>query len=93
MPVDAILTTGTLTGLPKRISRVVLGLDSSLTTTLEGDTLILKQVTDDFSLDPSTFTGLKEFYVLGYSKERTISVVQSDPLPMNITGMVMEYGY
>ena len=62
MPVDAILTTGTLTGLPKRISRVVLGLDSSLTTTLEGDTLILKQVTDDFSLDPSTFTGLKEFY-------------------------------
>ena len=32
----------------------------------------------------------KEFYFLGYSKEPTVTISQSDPLPMKILGMTME---
>ena len=83
----------TVRGQPKRISRVIMGLDSSLSSTLEGSQIILRQVTDDFSIAPSTFTGLKEFYVLGYARDRSITIKQTDPLPMRVTGLVMEYGY
>tara|TARA_B100000686_G_scaffold27460_1_gene27046 strand:- start:24859 stop:27375 length:2517 start_codon:yes stop_codon:yes gene_type:complete len=93
MPVEAVLSTGSLRGQPKRISRVIMGLDSSLASSLEGSKIILRQVTDDFSVSPSSFTGLQEFYVLGYAKDRSITITQSDPLPMRVTGLVMEYGY
>ena len=93
MPVEAVLSTGSLRGQPKRISRVIMGLDSSLASSLEGSKIILRQVTDDFSISPSAFTGLQEFYVLGYAKDRSITITQSDPLPMRVTGLVMEYGY
>jgi len=93
MPVEVVLSTGSLRGQPKRISRVILGLDSSLSSTLEGSQIILRQVTDDFSIAPSAFTGLKEFYVLGYGRDRSITIKQTDPLPMRVTGLVMEYGF
>ena len=93
MPVEAVLSSGSLRGQPKRVSRVIVGLDSSLASSLEGSQITLRQVTDDFSIAPSSFTGLKEFYVLGYGKDRTITITQSDPLPMRITGLVMEYGF
>ena len=70
-----------------------MGLDSSLSSTLEGSQITLRQVTDDFSIAPSAFTGLKEFYVLGYKRDNSISITQTDPLPMRITGLIMEYGY
>ena len=93
MPVEAVLSTGSLRGQPKRISRVIMGLDSSLSSTLEGSQITLRQVTDDFSIAPSAFTGLKEFYVLGYKRDNSISIKQTDPLPMRITGLIMEYGF
>ena len=64
-----------------------------MASSLEGSKIILRQVTDDFSISPSAFTGLQEFYVLGYAKDRSITITQSDPLPMRVTGLVMEYGY
>ena len=93
MPVEAVLSTGSLRGQPKRISRVIMGLDSSLSSTLEGSQITLRQVTDDFSIAPNAFTGLKEFYVLGYKRDNSISIKQTDPLPMRITGLIMEYGF
>ena len=35
----------------------------------------------------------KDFYLLGYSKDATVTITQSDPLPLRITGLIMEYMY
>ena len=91
MPVETVLPSGSLQGKPKRVSKVVLGLNSALSTTVSGTTLQLRQVTDDLSIAPSVVTGKKDFYLLGYSKDATVTITQADPLPVRITGLVMEY--
>ena len=93
MPVETVITAGTLQGKPKRISKVILGLDSALATSVEGNRLVLRQVTDDLSIAPTAFTGKKDFYLLGYNKDATVTITQSDPLPLRITGLIMEYYY
>jgi len=93
MPVETVLASGTMQGKPKRISKVVMGLDSALATTVSGTRLILRQVTDDLSLSPSPVTGKRDFYLLGYSKDATVTITQSDPLPVRVTGLIMEYMY
>ena len=91
MPVEIALPSGSLQGKPKRISKVILGLNSALATSVSGNKLVLRQVTDDLSLAPTAVTGKKDFYLLGYNKDATVSITQSDPLPVRITGLVMEY--
>jgi len=93
MPVETVLASGTLQGRPKRISKVVMGLNSTLATTVSGTRLILRQVTDDLSLSPTAVTGKRDFYLLGYNKDATVTLTQSDPLPLRVTGLVMEYMY
>ena len=93
MPVETVLASGTLQGKPKRISKVVMGLNSTLATTVSGTRLILRQVTDDLSLSPTPVTGKRDFYLLGYNKDATVTLTQSDPLPLRVTGLVMEYMY
>ncbi len=91
MPVETVVTTGSLQGKPKRISKVVLGLNSALATTISNNKLTLRQVTDDLSNAPTPITGKRDFYLLGYNKDATVSITQSDPLPVRITGLIMEY--
>ncbi len=91
MPVETVLPSGSMQGKPKRISKVVLGLDSALATTVSNNRLILRQVTDDLSLSPTAVSGKRDFYLLGYNKDATITITQSDPLPVRVTGLVMEY--
>jgi len=93
MPVETAVPSGSLQGKPKRVSKVVLGLDSALATTVTENKLVLRQVTDDLSLSPATVTGKKDFYLLGYNKDATVKITQDDPLPVRITGLVMEYRY
>ena len=93
MPVETVLSSGSLQGKPKRISKVVLGLNSALATTVSNNRLILRQVTDDLSNAPTAVTSKKDFYLLGYSKDATVTITQSDPLPLRVTGLIMEYMY
>ena len=91
MPVETTMPSGTMQGKPKRISKVVLGLNSALATSVSGNRLVLRQVTDDLSLSPTPVTGKRDFYLLGYNKDATVTITQSDPLPVRVTGLIMEY--
>ena len=66
---------------------------SALATSVSGTRLILRQVTDDLSLSPTAVTGKRDFYLLGYNKDVTVTITQEDPLPVRVTGLVMEYMY
>lgn len=90
LPVDVELDSGPTTGLPKRIVRVFVGLDSALALSISGNRLLLRQVTDDFSVEPEAVTGTYEFRLLGYQKDAYIEVTQSEPLPAAVLGMMIE---
>jgi hypothetical protein len=93
LPVNVMLANGSMIGLPKRINRVFLGLDTTLGVSVQGNSLILRGVTDDFSLGISAFTGIQPFYLLGYNREPQVTVTQSEPLAMRVLGMNMEVAF
>ena len=93
LPANVMMPNGSMIGLPKRINRVFLGLDSTLGVSVQGNRLILRGVTDDFSLGLTPFTGIQDFYLLGYAKEAQITITQAEPLPMRVLGMNMEVAF
>lgn len=93
LPANVTMPNGSMIGLPKRINRVFLGLDSTLGVSVQGNRLILRGVTDDFSLGLTPFTGIQDFYLLGYAKEAQITITQAEPLPMRVLGMNMEVAF
>jgi len=90
LPVHIQLPQGVYTGRPKRIARVILGLNSTLAVSISGNRLIIRQVTDDFSLQPTAVTGKREFFLLGFNRDATVVITQSEPLPMRLLGLAME---
>ena len=52
--------------------------------------MIVRNVTDDLSLEQQPFTGKKEFRLLGYSRDPQITITQDAPLPLQINGLVAE---
>ena len=57
---------------------------------VEGQSLIIRQVTDDLSEDPTPFTGKKEFALRGYSRDAQFTVEQEAPLSVTILGFNLE---
>ena len=95
MPIDKELPEGPLTGLPRRISRAIIDLNSTLNMTVKAadktsKSLIVQQVSDTVGDDLVAVTSKKEFFFLGYSKSPTITISQNDPLPIKILGMSVE---
>ena len=95
MPIDKELPEGPLTGLPRRISRAIIDLNSTLDMTVKAadktsKSLIVQQVSDTVGDDLVAVTSKKEFFFLGYSKSPTITISQNDPLPIKILGMSVE---
>lgn len=90
LPVNMTLPNGPTFGLPKRINRVIAALDTTLAVSISGNRLELRQVTDDFSTEPQAFTGTKEFYLLGYGRNPTVTVTQTEPLDCTVLGLLME---
>ncbi len=95
MPIDKELPEGPLTGEPRRISRAIVDLNSVLNMTIKAadktaKSLVVQQLGFAIGSDLVPVTERKEFYFLGYSKEPTVTISQSDPLPMKILGMTME---
>jgi len=95
MPVDKELPEGPLTGEPRRISRAIVDLNSVLNMNIKAadktaKSLVVQQLGFTIGSDLVPVTERKEFYFLGYSKEPTITISQTDPLPMKILGMTME---
>lgn len=90
LPVNVQLATGPMTGLPKRINRVIVGLHSTLAVSIDGNRLILRQVTDDLSLEPEPVTGTYEFWLLGWQKNAVVTITQDEPLACTIIGLQLE---
>lgn len=95
MPIDKELPEGPLTGLPRRISRAIIDLNSALDLTVKAaDTtsksLVVQQVNFTGGSDLTPVTAKKEFFFLGYDKSPTVTLSQDDPLPIKILGMSVE---
>ena len=95
MPIDKELPEGPLTGLPRRISRAIVDINSTLDMTIKAadstsKALVIQQVNFQGGSDLTPVTDKKEFFFLGYSKNPTVTISQDDPLPIKILGMSVE---
>ena len=100
LPIDAAIQGGPLTGEPRQIPKVVLDLFETTAVSVTGpnDTsttrdLVIRNVTDDMSLDRVAVTGKEEFRMLGYSRDPRVTVSQSFPLDLQINGMIVEVAF
>lgn len=93
LPVDASVIGGPLTGEPRRITRVVLDLYSTLAVSVNDKDLVFRNVTDDMSQDRQPITGKEEFRLLGYNRDPRVNVSQSYPFSLDINGMVVEVAF
>jgi hypothetical protein len=98
MPIDKEVQGGPLTGQIKRISRAVIDVADTLNVALQaGDksakSLVIRQVNFDVTQSVAKVTGKKEFYFLGYDREPTVKITQTEPLPLKLLGMAVEVVY
>ena len=89
-PIDIAVSNGPLTGEPRSVNKVIVDMNTTGSIAVNGSNLIIRQTTDDFSLGRKSFTGKKEFRLLGYSKDPQITVTQEAPLSLQINGIVAE---
>ena len=89
-PIDLVAQNGPLTGDFRGISSVIIDLNSTLSASVNGSNLLITNVTDDLSLLRKSFTGKKEFRLLGYNRDPQITISQSEPLPIQVNGLIAE---
>lgn len=90
LPAEFQLNDGVTVGQKRRIVRAVLDLHNTLNVKTKGTTILIRSVTDDFSVAPQVFTGRKEVYLLGWSSEGTVTIKSEEPLQMTINGIMLE---
>ena len=98
MPIDKELQDGPLTGQIKRISRAVVDVGDTLNVSLQAadksaKSLIIRQVNFNVAQSVAAVTGKKEFYFLGYDREPTVKITQTEPLPLKVLGIAIEIVY
>mgnify|MGYP003112402148 FL=1 len=92
-PIDIQLSNGPLTGEPRSLSRVIVDMNTTGSMSVNGSTFIIRNTTDDFSTGNKTFTGKKEFRLLGYSTNPQVTVTQDAPLSMQLNGLIAEVSF
>lgn len=90
LPAAGALADGSLLGEIKRLVKCIMAFDGAVDCVVEGQRLIIRQVTDDLSEDPTPFTGKKEFALKGYSRDAQVTVEQEVPLPLTVLGFNLE---
>ena len=90
LPIDAQLPSGFMTGDPRHIQMVTLDLVDSLSASVNGKSMVIRTVTDDFSQAREKFNGRKEFRLLGYSKDAKVTISQDVPFDLQVNGMSIE---
>ena len=89
-PLDINTQSGPITGTPRRLGATVVDFHNTLSATVNGTNLILRNVTDDLSQQLSSFTGKKEFRLMGYRRDPQVTITQNAPLPLQVNGIVTE---
>ena len=99
LPIDAVLKEGPITGEFKRIVRCILDVYNAVDITISGEQtsenqeLIVRSVTSSSasgSMTRTAETGKKEFYLLGYTRDATITLTQNDPTPFTLRSVTTE---
>ena len=90
LPPEFQLSDGISVGQKRRVVRAVLDLNETLDVKTKGTNILIRRVTDDFSLEPTPITERKEVYLLGWGKEGTVTITQDQPLPLTINGLLLE---
>ena len=90
LPPEFQLNDGISVGQKRRVVRAVLDLNETLDVKTKGTNILIRRVTDDFSLEPTPLTERKEVYLLGWGKEGTVTITQDQPLPLTINGLLLE---
>ena len=68
----------------------MLDLHNTLNVKTKGTTILIRSVTDDFSVAPEAITERKEVYLLGWSRDGTVTIKSEEPLQMTINGILLE---
>ncbi len=89
-PIDAQVTNGPTTGLPRGLGSVFLDLNSTLAVKVNDTALVIRNVTDDLSQQLTPFSGKKEFRLLGYNRDPQITITQDAPLDLQVNGLIAE---
>ena len=93
LPIDAQVVGGPLTGQPRAINRVILDLNSTLSVSVNGNALVIRQVTNNFNNPREAVTGKEEFRLLGYSVDPTVKITQTSPLSLQVNGIIAEVAF
>tara|TARA_A100001388_G_C28771002_1_gene503811 strand:- start:1206 stop:3419 length:2214 start_codon:yes stop_codon:yes gene_type:complete len=93
LPIDAGVQGGPLTARPRRLSLVDLDLNDTLSVSVNGTDMIIRNVNFDPSQPRVKQTGKEEFRPLGFSKDPRVTISQSAPLDLQINGMVIEVAF
>ena len=93
MPVDALTSGGPLTAGPRKLDMVTLDLQDTLSVAVNGRDLVIRTTNDDFSLDRVSYTGRKEFRLIGISRDPSVIITQSVPFDLQVNGMVIEVSF
>ena len=65
-------------------------LSDTLSITVNSREFFPRDVTDDFSVARTAFTGKKEFKLLGYNKNPQVTISQNAPLQVQVNGLIAE---
>ena len=90
LPPEFTLQDGISVGQKRRIVRAVLDLNETLDVKTKGTSILIRRVTDDFSIEPTPVSQRKEIYLLGWSSEGTVTITQDQPLPLTLNGLLLE---
>ena len=89
-PIDTNTQAGPVSGKVRSLASVIVDLNSTLSVSVNNTNLVIRQVTDDMSVDRVAFTGPKEFRLMGYGRSPQVTISQSAPLSLQVNGLIAE---
>ena len=93
LPIDGAVPGGPLTGAPRKITKVTLDLENTLSVSVNGTDMIIRTVQQNQASGVTAVSGKEEFRVLGYSKDPRVTISQSAPLSIQINGLITEVAF
>ena len=91
MPITSTFGDGSILTNYKRVIRVVADMYESLGVYVNGTLLPDRQLGESvLDTTPTSFTGIKELYLTGWTRLAQVEITQTDPQPFTLLGLVVE---